>query len=191
MTTVFLDNEKAHSIAHSNETALAITEAMKDRERNRLYTDILRTRKLLVGKKLKIVEADYIKYWKDMQAAEFGSIVYGRGGNPDRFAWNYNLKDFASAALRDPNKDPVVEAAPVTFSQTSISSLPSKKKSRGRPKGSKNKNPRGKKQGLKMSVAEHRVITLKLRPRMQMDVIIPNDITKSELTKVAEALKSI
>ncbi len=160
MTPVHLNAASAHNITHSNETALATTEELKSRVRNRRYTNIEKTRKLLVQKQLKIVEGDYVQYWKDMQAAGFGSIIYGRKGNPDRFAWNYNLKDVASAGLAsgDMADQPIPQIAPA------------RAKKPGRPKGSKNRVQKAK---LRNATLSKRTVELLI----------------SELTKTLQTLK--
>lgn len=136
MTVTTLNVVKASEIAHSNETALATMEELNNRQRNRKFLNIELIHKNLLRKGLKIVDADYMKYWKDMQEAGVGSIVYGRKGNPDRFACNYNLKDVAQVAL---GGGKVEEIAPVVSNGTPDPIVVEAKRGRGRPKGSKNK----------------------------------------------------
>ena len=59
---------------------------------------------------------------------DYGSIVYGRNGQPTRFIWNYNLKSVGKSAFSE-EKEPV--KLPEAQAQV--------KRGRGRPKGSKNK----------------------------------------------------
>ena len=131
MTTATLNVSKVHSAALSNETALAIAESLSDAQRrNRKKTNLLNIYRGLKSKGLKIVPSDFNQFWKDLQAAGAGSIIYGRNGNSDRFSWNYNLKNVATAALTGSETTPMV-AAPIKVP-----------KKRGRPVGSKNKKVR-------------------------------------------------
>lgn len=99
-----LDGSKLKAIAHSTPTAEITVTSLALRERLRHSSDIQRTKSQLIRDGEKIVDADYMKLWKDLQDAGIGSIIYGRKGRPDRFEWHYSLKSVAKAALEGTNE---------------------------------------------------------------------------------------
>lgn len=101
---VTLDGAKLQEIATANETAIITAQALQERSRNRMTSDITRMRSQMVRDGKKILEADYVKFWKDLQTAGVGSIVYGRRGKPDRFDWHFNLKNIGKAMLDGSNE---------------------------------------------------------------------------------------
>ena len=38
-----------------------------------------------------------LTFWKELEAAGVGSIIYGRKGKPNRFSWHYSLKSVAQS----------------------------------------------------------------------------------------------
>lgn len=100
---VTLDGKYLKTIAHSSDTAKAVLKALAGRERLRHFSDIARTKAQLLAEGLKVIDSEYMQLWKDLQAANVGSIVYGRRGNPSRFEWHYNLKTVADTALSGKN----------------------------------------------------------------------------------------
>lgn len=102
--TVTLDGSKLKQIAHASHTAEVTITALAMRERLRHFSDISRTRNTLVRNGEKIVEEDYMKFWKQLQDAGMGTIIYGRRGKPDRFEWYYSLKKVAKAAIEGTNE---------------------------------------------------------------------------------------
>lgn len=104
---IVLNSEKLRSISHASHTAEVTITALAVRERLRHFSDITRTRNTLIRKGEKIVDADYQTFWKGLQDAGVGVIVYGRKGKPDRFEWHYSMKKVAQAALE--GKDVVAE----------------------------------------------------------------------------------
>lgn len=99
MNTVTLDGAKLKAIAHKSHTAIVTATSLALRERLRHSSDITRTRSELARQGEKIVESDYMQFWKDLQTAGVGSIIYGRKGKPDRFDWHYSLKSIAKACI--------------------------------------------------------------------------------------------
>lgn len=97
--TVKLDGEKLKKIGHANHTSEVIITALALRERLRHFSDITRLRNQLVRAGEKIVDEDYMVFWKSLEDAEVGSIVYGRKGKPDRFQWYVSMKLVAQAIL--------------------------------------------------------------------------------------------
>lgn len=96
---VTLDGAKLKRIGQASHTAEVTMTDLAMRERLRHFSDIVRTKNKLVRSGEKIVDSDYMAFWKGLQDAGVGSIVYGRRGKPDRFEWHYSLKQVAKAAL--------------------------------------------------------------------------------------------
>lgn len=125
-----IDNSKLKVINTESATAQAISNELKQRQRIHHFIDITRFRRNLVKSGKPVAETDYMKYWKSLQNEGAGSIVYGRKGKPDRFLFNYSLKDIAAASVPSAVTKPV-------------------KRSPGRPKGSKNRVNLSAKQDVK------------------------------------------
>lgn len=102
-----LDGNRLREIATANETALITANALQGRERNRSATDIARTKSAMVREGKKIVEADFMQFWKDLQSVGAGTIVYGRKDKPDRFEWHYAIKDVGHAMFGGEKPDNV------------------------------------------------------------------------------------
>lgn len=98
--SITLDGNKLKAIAHRTPTATVTANSLAGRERIRHFSDITRTRSQLIREGQMIVDADYEQFWNDLQAAGVGSIVYGRKGKPNRFAWHYSLKSVAKSMLQ-------------------------------------------------------------------------------------------
>lgn len=102
---------KLKAIAHKNDTATITAMSLRLRERQRHTSDITRTRSELARQGERIVESDYMQFWKDLQVAGVGSIIYGRKGKPDRFEWHYSLKSVAKACIDGSNIEPIKSGA--------------------------------------------------------------------------------
>lgn len=100
---VTLDGSYLQTIAQSSETARAVLKSLAGRERLRHDSDLARTKAQLLAEGTKVVDSEYMQLWRDLQAANVGSIVYGRRGNPSRFKWHYSLKTVADTALTGRN----------------------------------------------------------------------------------------
>lgn len=117
-------------LANENETAKSILTHFASRERFRRETDMNRFQSVLLRTGSKVVEKDYHETFKRFQELGLGSIVYGRGNNPTRFVWNYDLKTVGKAAVGQ--QDTVQELPKAAKPVRAV-------RHRGRPKGSKNK----------------------------------------------------
>jgi hypothetical protein len=84
------------AIANETPTSKAIFKALAERQRFRRRTDLNRLHKTLGDQ---ITEEEFLSTFKKLQEAGIGSLIIGRKNNPNRFAWNYNLKSVANAAL--------------------------------------------------------------------------------------------
>lgn len=94
-----LDKSRLSTLASSNETAAAIFKDSADRRRIRWVTNLPRYAVKLAHKGFKVVDADYENTWKELEAMGVGVIVRGRNGKPDRFKWNYSLKEIGTGAI--------------------------------------------------------------------------------------------
>lgn len=103
MTT--LNGSALKEIAHANPTAEAITLALAVRKRFRHVSNLRGMKNSLLKRNEKVVDEDYMRYWKQLEEAGVGSVVHGRKGNPDRFEWNFNLKTVAEAAIQGTNNE--------------------------------------------------------------------------------------
>lgn len=99
MQLVTLNGKELKDIAHKNRTAEVTMTSLAMRERVRTFSDIVRTRTQLLKMGEKIVEDDYLQFWKDLEKAGIGSIINGQKGRPARFEWHFSMKDVAIASL--------------------------------------------------------------------------------------------
>lgn len=100
------------TIAESSDTSKAIFEVLKDRKRFRRYTNLSQFNQVLLNKGYKVVEDEYFDTFKALEKAGAGSLIIGRKGNPNRFIWDYNLKDVAKAASGEEVKPQVIKRGP-------------------------------------------------------------------------------
>lgn len=89
---------KLQQIASENETAKAVFSTWAQRRRFRRETNLPRFEASLLQDGHKIVRQDFLQLFKRLEDAGIGSIIVGRHGKPNRFVWNYNLKDVAKNA---------------------------------------------------------------------------------------------
>lgn len=95
----------------ANETPIskAVFKALADKQRQRSRTDISRLYRAIKAAEMPhLDEKQFLEVFKKLQLAGVGSLIIGRKNNPNRFAWNYNLKDIGKAA-----KNGNVELTPV------------------------------------------------------------------------------
>jgi hypothetical protein len=93
-----LNTEVIKSIATETPTAVNLFENFAGRQRHRQETNIGRYRMALIREGVKIADEEYIEVWKKLQDAGVGTLIIGRHGNPDRFKWNYSVKDVGRIA---------------------------------------------------------------------------------------------
>lgn len=105
-----LEKAKLAVIGHKNETSALLMKTFASRERVRSSTDLRRVKQNLMREGATIVQNDYMQFWKDLQAAGAGTIVYGTRGAPNRFEWGYSMKEVGRLGTEQPEAAP----APVT-----------------------------------------------------------------------------
>lgn len=94
-----LDNNKLKEITNGSNTSVVTMLYLALRQRARNESNVTTTRDQLIRMGEKVVDEDYEKFWKSLEEAGIGSFIVGRRGNPDRFKWNYSLKNVARLAI--------------------------------------------------------------------------------------------
>lgn len=167
-----LNGTELNKIAHSSPTAEITMTALALRQRVRHYSDINRTRNLLMNHGEKIVDSDFQQLFNDLEKAGIGVIIRGRKGKPDRFEWYYSLKSVAKAALNksDEKVEKIQVKAPKQVQE---------------PK--KNEN-----EPIKTPIqASKREILIPLRPDFYVEIDLPHDVTKDEVAIISRVLQNI
>lgn len=182
-TAVTLNPSVISDIAFANDTALAITEELKARRRNRTFIDLNRTHKQLSSKGTVIDYNDYVAYWKSLEAAGAGRVVVGRKGNPTIFKWNLSLREVANAALSpSPN-------------HAELPALPKEKRAPRKKKTSNNDKAQPKRKYVRKSLSfkdkSQRILSFKLRPDVNFDIVVPAGLTRGDLAQVAKTLTTL
>lgn len=93
------NQEEIKSIANQSPTSKIVFNNLSKRLRFRRGTNLSKFHVQLINAGEKIVEDEYMDTFKKLQTLGVGSLIFGRGGKPNRFKWNYNLKDVAKAAF--------------------------------------------------------------------------------------------
>lgn len=166
MNQVSLNSTVLKKIANSNHTAEVVMTDAAMRERLRPFSDIQRTKNRLIREGERIIDEDYKKFWKDLQDAGVGVIVYGRKGNADRFQWHYSMKKVAEAALE--GRD--VKADKVPAPKAAKIEKPSKPVSKP---------------------TQTKEVAISLRPNFFLDFSVPSDLTKGEVEMIANTLRRL
>lgn len=171
MNSITLNGTKLKEIAHKSHTATVTATSLALRERLRHSSDITRTRSELARQGERIVESDYMQFWKDLQAAGVGSIVYGRKGKPDRFDWHYSLKSVAKACIdgTDVLATKVGNAVAIESKKETVVL---------RKKDAKNTKV----------VEIDRLVYVPLRSDFDVEIKVPSDLTRAEAEMLAKAL---
>lgn len=186
---VVLNSEKLRSISHASHTAEVTITALAVRERLRHFSDITRTRNTLVRKGEKIVDSDYVAFWKGLQEAGVGVIVYGRKGKPDRFEWYYSMKKVAAAALE--GKDIVAErVSGITMPERKPEHKQAaklQKKVIHMSKGVKRPMP----EKTQEASRSNRFIYIPLRKDFNLEISVPMDLSKGEIEVISNALRRL
>jgi hypothetical protein len=174
--SVTLDGVQLKKVAHASHTAEVTITALAIRERLRPFSDITRTKNQLVRNGEKIVEADYMNFWKGLQDAGVGVIVYGRKGKPDRFEWHYSMKKVAKAALDGTNE--AVEKL----------QIPAKEKP------AQDKVVRKEKSETRSTPKVHihnRMVFIPLRKDFCLEFSVPSDLSRDEIQVIENALRRL
>lgn len=85
-------------LAAQNNTAKILFNELSQRERFRSRSDLRKLFAKLSGEHRGMDKNDFMELFQTLQDMGLGSIIHGRGTNPTRFDWHYNLKDIGLAA---------------------------------------------------------------------------------------------
>jgi hypothetical protein len=107
-----MDTKQLQTITHANHTSEIIMTGLSMRERARSYLSLNRIKRELLDSGEKIVSEDFKGFWKSLEDAGYGVVVYGRKNRPSRFMWHYNLKEVAKHALSSKDAKPLVKVEP-------------------------------------------------------------------------------
>lgn len=178
MNQITLNGSKLKSISNASHTAEVTITALALRERLRHFSDITRTRNLLVRSGEKIVDTDYMNFWKGLQDAGVGVIVYGRKGKADRFEWHYSMKKVAQAALE--GKDQLADKIP------SVKAKPTK-----RPEQKIARKLHMVKPTIAAPVKKEKLLYIPLRKDFNLEISVPSDLSKAEAEMIGSALRRL
>lgn len=182
MTKLNITNEKVKAICNASHTAEVVITSLGMRERLRLNSDIMRLKTQLVRGGEKIVDEDYLQFWKDLEIAGIGKIALGRkGGKPVRFTWYCNLKDFAKVAIEGKNID-----LQYIETKNQVKSAKSQKPLIDKPLVEK---PAVLAEFKSIDVPELSVY-VQFRADYGLKINLPKNVTKDELEIIGRAIKS-
>lgn len=176
-----IDNAKLRSICKATHSAEVTITSLAMRERLRHTSDIVRLKTQLVRSGEKIVEEDYMRFWKELEAIGIGSIVYGRKGKADRWEWHYNLKSIAKAVING-SSDAVEKIDGKKRSKVVVSKMPVRKQVKRETRVESHVNT---------IVRSEKVIFIPLRSDCDISINLPANITKEELAKINYALQKM
>lgn len=109
-----LKNEDIKEVAQTTPTSKVVFEALSKRVRFRDQTDLNKFRNDLLGEGQKIVDDEYMETFKKLQQLGVGILKLGRGNKPNRFKWNYNLKQVAKAAFDESQEVNELNSKPIS-----------------------------------------------------------------------------
>lgn len=175
MQLVTLNGKQLKEITHKSRTAEVTMTALAMRERMRTFSDIPRTRAKLVKEGEKIVEQDYMQFWKDLQTAGVGVIVYGSKNRPDRFEWHFSLKQVAKASLEGVDQKTDVVSKPSTILN--------------RPKVIRRHSED--KPAQQASMRSDRLVYVSLRKDYDVAIKLPGDVSSAEVDTICKALARV
>lgn len=177
MQTVNLNGKQLSVIGKKSHSAEVTLLSLALRERARDYSDIRRTKARLVKEGEKIIANDYMQFWKDLQDAGVGSIVYGRKNNPDRFEWHFSLKQVAKAALdgTDEKLEPI-KTIPVAKSKPKVIRRPAKHTAPV---------------SIPKQVMQEKLVYVSLRRGFDLAIKLPGDVSKEEIETITKALQRV
>lgn len=111
-----LNKEILSKIAHRSKTAEAVFGVLAVRDRAREDTDLRRLKNRLIDEGFRVVPAEFLETFKELDRAGVGRLVQ-KAGEPPRFRWNYNLKEvgrlgFNGAPSKPPSEPDLPKAKP-------------------------------------------------------------------------------
>lgn len=94
-----LDGKRLKEITSKNSTAEIVALMLSIRERNRSNVSIDHVKRTLIDQGEPIADEYYLQYWKDLEAAGMGRIIYGRRGKAKLFAFNYDMRAVGTSCI--------------------------------------------------------------------------------------------
>lgn len=192
--TVRMDNVKLKEITNASHTSIITMLLLALRIRDRGFSNITATKEQLIRMGEKVVDEDFLKFWRDLQTAGIGSIVYGRRGRPDRFQWHYSLKNVARVAIEGKEHE-VAELAkrkPKRNQAKPVAKKTRAAKPTARPVS--NHVVRASVPAAKAALAapapqvERVMQTIQLRDGSIAEIILPKEVSKNDLERIKLAL---
>lgn len=168
-----LNGNALKTIATKSATAQEVALSLLERQRNRNNIPISKLRAFLVRANKRIDSKEYQEFWKDLQEAQVGFIVYGRRGNPDRFELRYNLKEVAKAMVEGTDVKEELKEVAKGITYKALHAAP---KARVRRLSAPSK-----------PAIQHKLLVV-LSANRQVEIALPSNLTKAEAETIAEAL---
>lgn len=91
-------------MAKTNKDALTLFKVLQSRQRMRKVSDVRRLTGLATVLDKTITEARVLKVLKELEKGGIGKVRPGSETNPNRFGWNFNLRQVAEVALNGETK---------------------------------------------------------------------------------------
>lgn len=174
-----LDKDKIKNVTNASRTATVTMIVLGFRQRAHAFINLASVKRELLSMNERIVDKDYMEFWRGLENAGAGSVILGRRGKQTRFEWNYSLKQIAGIAIEgkeeevkkiaSKRKPPKVVIAP---------KLP--KKAVSEP--DKEVKPQGPKR------EERLVYSIPVRPGFSLDIVLPGDLKEEELKTIRDSL---
>lgn len=93
-----IDIQKLRTISRRSETTRAVFKLWAQRERGRQTSNVRRVNRVLRDQGLTPDKKEIATLLADLQALGLGKVVYGRGTQPTRLVWGFDLRSVAAAA---------------------------------------------------------------------------------------------
>lgn len=181
MENMILDKTKLKQVTNSSKTAIKATMALGLRQRARAYTVLAQFKDQLIEMGEKIVDRDYMDYWRGLEAAGAGSLVVGRHGKPTRFEWYYSCREIAKFVIEGN-----IEMKPVVFKPSKRDRV-QVKKDMGLKLAQTIQTAVNKDTAALVTKSERVIYSIQIRPDYVLEVNLPSDISPKELETVSKA----
>lgn len=186
-----LDKEKLKKITNASHTATVAMVMLGFKQRAHSFTNLASFKSKLAAAGEKVIDRDYMDFWRGLESAHVGSVVLGRRGKQTRFEWDYSLRQIARIAIE--GKDDVVEKLSakqprkrIVAGEMTTYNLPVEPTAKA-PKGIQ-EAPKAKSNQGAPSKEERLVYKIQVRPGYTLEVALPSDVSKEELEKIATQL---
>lgn len=187
-----LDKEKLKKITNASHTATVAMVMLGFKQRAHSFTNLASFKSKLAAAGEKVIDRDYMDFWRGLEQAHVGSVVLGRRGKQTRFEWDYSLRQIARIAIE--GKDDVIEKLSakqprkrIVAGEMTTYNLPVEPTPKA-PKGSQ-EAPKAKAATQDAPSKEERLVyKIQVRPGYTLEVALPADVSKEELDRIATQL---